>query len=241
MILENTVTICGAIASPFYPCYTKDDIGYYRIYVDTPRYSGTVDTIPVIIRDNMIDVSKKLQGKIIYLKGELRSRNRIVDDRSRLDLFVFATEVRLVEEDTPAFENHILMDCHLNKPHTHRRTPAGYLVTDLFASVRKGYGASSYVPCIAWGKGAKDATSLNIGDPFRIYGRIQSREYTKVKEDLSSEQRITYEVSISRIEIRGVNVTDYTPVSEDNITKTYIPGFQFEPKTRELFSEKDFS
>lgn len=211
MNLENSVTICGSIASPFYICFINNGVGYYRIYVETPRYSGTVDTIPVIVRDNMIETSNDLSGRFIYIKGELRSRNRIVEDKSRLDIFVHATELRLIPEDEiPTIENYVLMDCRLNKPHIHRSSPAGYLITDLFTSVRKGYRGTSYVPCIAWGKGARDATSLNIGDPFRICGRIQSREYTKVKEDQSIEQRITYEVSISRIEIPGVNISDYS-------------------------------
>ena len=40
-----------------------------------------------------------------------------------------------------------------------------------------------------------------MGTRIRIWGRIQSREYTKKLSETESEVRTAYEVSVSRLEV----------------------------------------
>jgi len=39
-----------------------------------------------------------------------------------------------------------------------------------------------------------------VGSRMRIWGRVQSREYTKKLSEAESEKRIAYEVSVSKLE-----------------------------------------
>ena len=47
-------------------------------------------------------------------------------------------------------------------------------------AVNRPYGKSDYIPCIAWGRNARYAArqSKSAGH-LQIWGRVQSREYTK--------------------------------------------------------------
>ena len=52
---------------------------------------------------------------------------------------------------------------------------------------------------ITWGRNARFAGELAVGDNIKISGRIQSRVYRKkIGEDV--EERTAYEVSVSKIE-----------------------------------------
>ena len=41
---------------------------------------------------------------------------------------------------------------------------------------------------------------LSVGAHVQIWGRIQSREYVKKLNELETEKRVAYEVSVSKIE-----------------------------------------
>jgi single-stranded DNA-binding protein len=61
-------------------------------------------------------------------------------------------------------------------------------------AVPRPYGRADYLPVIAWGQLAMQASQLDVGDPIALEGRIQSRLYRKVT-DVGTEERVAYEVS----------------------------------------------
>ncbi len=67
-------------------------------------------------------------------------------------------------------------------------------------AVNRAYNKSDYIPCIAWGRNARYLSNLSVGENIKIWGRVQSRKYQKKVED-TVEERIAYEVSISKIEV----------------------------------------
>ena len=70
----------------------------------------------------------------------------------------------------------------------------------MLVAVNRSYGKSDYIPCICWGRNARYASSFQVGDHVQIWGRIQSREYIKKLNDVETEKRVAYEVSVSKIE-----------------------------------------
>ena len=68
-------------------------------------------------------------------------------------------------------------------------------IADLLIAVNRSYNKSDYIPCIAWGRNARFAKNLAVGEKIAISGRIQSRIYTKMIEGESFE-KTAYEVSI---------------------------------------------
>ena len=82
----------------------------------------------------------------------------------------------------------------------YRKTPLGREIADLLIAVNRPYGKSDYIPCIAWGRNARYASTFEVGCRIKIWGRVQSREYTKRISDTETEKRVAYEVSVSKLE-----------------------------------------
>ena len=96
--------------------------------------------------------------------------------------------------------NQIFLDGYICKIPIYRKTPLGREIADILLAVNRPYGKSDYIPCIAWGRNARYAAGFEVGARVRIWGRVQSREYTKKLSDSECEKRIAYEVSVSKLE-----------------------------------------
>ena len=72
----------------------------------------------------------------------------------------------------------------------------GREICDLMLAVTRRYGRTDYLPCIAWGRCAREAALWEQGRPVRLTGRFQSRSYVKVTEE-GSLQRTAYEISVT--------------------------------------------
>ena len=70
----------------------------------------------------------------------------------------------------------------------------------ILIAVTRPYGKSDYIPCIAWGRNARFASTIEVGGHLQVQGRVQSREYTKKINEEETEKRVAYEVSVSKID-----------------------------------------
>ena len=95
--------------------------------------------------------------------------------------------------------NEIELNGFLCKQPVYRTTPFGREITDMLLAVNRTHNKSDYIPCIVWGRNAKFAQKLNVGDNIIVSGRMQSREYQKKVED-DVITKTAYEVSVSKIE-----------------------------------------
>ena len=165
------------------------------------RLSNFADYIPVMVSERLLDVSKDWKGQYISVVGQFRSYNRHEEKKNRLVLSVFARELSLVQEvDEDVKSNQIFLDGYICKEPIYRKTPLGREIADLLIAVNRSYGKSDYIPCICWGRNARFASTFEVGTHVQIQGRIQSREYVKKINELETEKRIAYEVSVSKIE-----------------------------------------
>ena len=114
---------------------------------------------------------------------------------------MFVREVRFMEEFTDYTKtNQIFLDGYICKEPVYRKTPLGREIADLLVAVNRPYGKSDYIPCIAWGRNARYASGFGVGTRILIWGRVQSREYTKKVSETECEERVAYEVSVSKLE-----------------------------------------
>ena len=199
---NNKVSMVGEIASEFTFSHEVFGEGFYMVDVAVNRLSGQVDTIPLMVSENMIDVHKDYTGHTVECTGQFRSHNQHEGIRSRLKLSVFVRELHLT---SPApmdctKNNQIFLDGYICKPPIYRKTPLGREIADILLAVNRPYGKSDYIPCISWGRNARYASGFEVGARVRIWGRVQSREYTKKLSETECEKRIAYEVSISKLE-----------------------------------------
>ena len=201
MIENNKVSVIGEIVSGFSFSHEVFGEGFYMVDVAVSRLSQQADVIPLMISERLVDVSRDYTGQTVEAIGQFRSYNRHEGVKNRLMLSVFVREIHFIEEFTDYTKtNQIFLDGYICKLPIYRKTPLGRDIADLLLAVNRPYGKSDYIPCISWGRNARYAAGFSVGTRVRIWGRVQSREYTKKLSDTECEKRVAYEVSISKLE-----------------------------------------
>ncbi len=201
IIENNQVSIMGKIVSGFSFSHEVFGEGFYMVDISVQRLSDSSDIIPVMISERLIDVTQDYEGEYIQVFGQFRSYNRHEEKRNKLVLSVFAREVSFVEDECDKVKsNQIFLDGYICKTPIYRRTPLGREIADMLLAVNRPYGKSDYIPCICWGRNARFTSGFEVGGHVQVWGRIQSREYVKRLEDDSTEKRVAYEVSVSKLE-----------------------------------------
>jgi len=197
IIENNQVTIMGEVASQFTFSHEVFGEGFYMVDVLVKRLSNSDDRIPLMISERLIDVHQDYTGEYIMVTGQFRSYNKLVDGKSKLMLTVF---VRELLDDAPLKNpNSIVLTGYICKQPIYRTTPFNREIADLLIAVNRSYNKSDYIPCIAWGRNARFAKNLAVGEKIAISGRIQSREYQKKIADDDIRTLTAYEVSICKL------------------------------------------
>ncbi len=193
---NNVLKLCGVIDST--PVVDHEVFGeqFYRMDLKVPRLSGTYDILPVTVSERLMD-GEVAPGVRIGVSGQLRSYNKVIGGSGRLLLTAFAQQLETPDDNENP--NTVQLTGAICKPPSFRTTPFGREIADLMLAVNRSFGKSDYIPCIAWGRTARYASTLQVGDKLRIQGRFQSREYQKQMPDGAVISRIAYEVSISRL------------------------------------------
>ncbi len=187
----NQITLRGSLGS--LPRFSHENHGkrFSRFTLEVPRLSGTVDTLPVIVESALLDDLDPYGGELLTVTGQIRSHNIRVDGIRHLLIFVFATSI-IAEDGEPI--NECVLEGPLCKDPTYRRTPLGREICDVMLAVPRAFRRADYLPCILWGRTAQEASQCHTREKIRIYGRLQSRTYTKMT-DSGPEERVAYEIS----------------------------------------------
>ena len=187
----NQITLRGQLQQ--LPEFSHENHGrkFLRFLLDVPRLSGAVDTLPIIADESTLNALDPCGGAMLTVTGQIRSHNIRSDGKRRLLIFVFAESI-VAEEGEPI--NEVVLEGPLCKEPIYRRTPLGREICDVMLAVPRGYKRADYLPCILWGKVAKEVAACQLRDTVQICGRMQSRGYTKVTED-GPQERVAYEIS----------------------------------------------
>jgi single-stranded DNA-binding protein len=203
---NNKVYIQGVVHAEPEFSHSVYGEGFYEVILSVSRLSDHNDYIPITVSERLlVDDNFKL-GKTIAVKGQFRSYNKIIGEKSKLMLTVFVRE--LVEVDESKNPNLIELTGYVCKKPIYRTTPFKREIGDILLAVNRAYNKSDYLPCIAWGRNARFIKNIEVGECVSIVGRIQSREYQKKFDDGSVEVRIAYEVSVSKIATQKENEED---------------------------------
>ncbi|MBQ2712135.1 MAG: single-stranded DNA-binding protein [Clostridia bacterium] len=194
---NNQLYLAGTIVSD--PVFSHEIYGegFYELYLEVKRLSEQTDILPVTLSERLISENELRVGSKIGFYGQFRSYNKIEEGRSRLMLTVFVRETE--EFDESKNPNWIQLTGYVCKQPIYRTTPFSREITDVLLAVNRAYNKSDYIPCITWGRNARYARGLQVGEQISIAGRIQSRVYQKRITETQSEQRTAYEISVARI------------------------------------------
>lgn len=194
----NALSLTGTIAEM--PVFSHDVFGesFYQLVLAVPRLSGVHDMLPVTASERLLEIISPEPNLPLHLEGQVRSYNKMIDGNGRLLITAFAQRLSAPgDDDNP---NAVILSGALCKPPAYRTTPFGREIADMMLAVNRAFGKSDYIPCIAWGRNARFAARLSVGDHIVVDGRLQSRPYQKQLPDGTVLEKVAYEVSVSRLE-----------------------------------------
>jgi single-stranded DNA-binding protein len=226
---NNKVFISGEIVTDAEFSHEVYGEGFYEMNVLVKRLSGQGDVLPVTISERLITDRDLKVGSMINALGQFRSYNKLVDGKSKLMLTVFVRE--LLDESPLRNPNSIVLTGYICNPPIYRTTPFNREIADVLIAVNRSYNKSDYIPCIAWGRNARFAKNLAVGEKIAISGRIQSREYQKRYTDDDVRTLTAYEVSISKLAAYE-NAENFDPDDEFNVL-----GFYNETNSENVYSD----
>lgn len=193
----NAITLRGSLQE--LPRFSHENHGrrFFRFILEVPRLSGAVDRLPVIAEEHLILAIDPTAGDMLTVTGQVRSHNLRTDGVRHLMIFVFAGSI-VAEYGEPI--NDVFLEGPLCREPTYRRTPLGREICDVMLAVPRAFRRADYLPCILWGRTAQEVSACHTSERIRIYGRLQSRIYTKLTEEGLIE-RTAYEVSALTAEV----------------------------------------
>ena len=202
---NNKLELIGTVIEE--PVFSHDVFGegFYETKLSVPRLSQQTDIIPITISERLIEQYNVKVGEKIHVVGQFRSYNKIDGDKSKLLLTGFVRYVEPLEDE--GNPNNLQIIGYICKPPVYRTTPFNREICDILLAVNRAYNKSDYIPCIVWGRNARYAKDLPVGEKLLVVGRVQSRVYTKAINEEVSAERVAYEVSVSKM-ISGKKLDD---------------------------------
>ena len=134
---------------------------------------------------------------MLWVSGQIRSYNQRTEGVRHLIIYVFALDMA-VQDGEPI--NDVILEGPLCREPIFRKTPLGREICDAMLAVPRGFRRADYLPCILWGRTAQEVSACHTRDQIRVYGRLQSRVYTKLTEE-GAVERTAYEISALSAEI----------------------------------------
>lgn len=197
---NNKVELIGIVSS--LPVFSHEvyDEKFYAFELDVPRLSEINDKIKITVSEKFLSNLSIDIGTKLFIKGQFRSYNNFSNIGNKLILTVFVKDIYIINSfDETTNSNSIKLNGYICKQPVYRTTPFGREITDLLIAVNRSYNKSDYIPCITWGRNAKYASKLCVGDEVEIDGRIQSRIYQKKISETEIQEKTAFEVSVSKI------------------------------------------
>ena len=200
--ITNSISLRGMLKT--IPEFSHENHGkqFYRFFLEVPRLSGAVDTLPIIAEEQLLCKLDPTAGDMIYVKGQIRSHNQREEGVRRLLIYVFASVI-CIDDGEP--ENKVLLEGPLCREPTYRHTPLGREICDAMLAVPRAFHRADYLPCILWGRIAQEISGCHTRDVIAVEGRLQSRVYTKLTED-GPKERTAYEISALTAEVVEENL-----------------------------------
>lgn len=205
--MKNHVMLTGSISDM--PVYSHKACGipYYIITLDVMRQSGTVDRIPVMLPELIVEGYKLKHGDMIDVEGRWRSYGIYRPGKPvRCVYCVIGSDIRKIEHgDESSISNSISLEGRICTKPKYRTTPRGSEICDVQLAVTGENGKDDYIPCIAWGGLARRLRGIDIGNIIKLKGRLQSRDYPTSRDYPKSVSDVIidteYEVSITSLEL----------------------------------------
>ena len=178
---------------------------FNKAQIITKRENGQEDIVDLKFKSLSNTMYK--DNDFVTLTGNIRSfSEKDSDNKNKVSIYVFTyfdlPEVAL--EDT---NNKCEIDGRICKINPIRNTKDGkqnihFIIANNIES-SNNRRLSSYIPCIAWGKLAREISKLSVNDFVNIVGQLHSREHKKYLENGDCELRVAHELLVKECKVVG--------------------------------------
>lgn len=196
--ITNHIRLIGTMDSA--PVFSHENHGrqFYSFFLDVERLSGTVDRLRVLADLALLNATDCAWGERILVTGQVRSYNQLDETGRHLIISVYAEGIELTDEE---HDDVVTLTGTLCRDPVYRRTPLGREICDGMLAVSRSYRRTDYLPCIFWGRTARQIAELSAGARITLTGRLQSRAYNKLLANGETETRTAYEISAVSAEL----------------------------------------
>ena len=196
--VTNQIRLCGTMESD--PSFSHENHGrqFYSFLLGVERLSGTVDRLRVLADLALLNAAECAWGERVLVTGQVRSYNQVDETGRHLIVSVYAEHIELTDEEP---DDVVTLSGTLCRDPVYRRTPLGREICDGMLAVNRSYRRADYLPCIFWGRTARQIATLSAGARITLTGRLQSRDYNKTLPDGETETRTAYEISAVTAEL----------------------------------------
>lgn len=205
---KNIIELKGKVIKSIEFSHESFGEKFYKTEIAVSRLSGELDYININISDLDLRDKEINEGDLVKVTGQIRSYNHYIkkenETKRKLVINVFAKEIIKIDEEElkdKAETNKAILIGFICKKPTFRKTPFGREISDILVAVNRNYKKSDYLPVISWGRNARFASNLEIGDKVKIEGRLQSRIYNKVYDDGTEVEKRAYEISVLSLDL----------------------------------------
>ena len=198
----NKINVKGILKN-IQPSHTINDIEYDKADLVVTRKDGKEDILHLRFKKFSNPYKDNQEVSII---GNVRSYSQHLDNgKNKVELYIFTyfDPAELNEDDTEII-NKFEIDGRICKMEELRKTKDGksaihFILANNLIIEETNQKLNSYLPCIAWGKLAKEIAQLKVNDRIEVVGELHSREYKKIIDQESGEFefRIAHECVIN--------------------------------------------
>lgn len=178
------------------------DIEYNKANIVCKRQDGKEDILTVKFKKFSNPYNNDEEVELV---GNIRSYSQQLGDKNKVSIYVF-TYFDKPEESDVQDSNSFTVDGRICKLEELRTLSDGkqnihFILANNLISRESNAKLNSYLPCIAWGKTARELSKLGVNDSICIHGELHSREYTKTLSNGEVEIRVAHELLVTSFEV----------------------------------------
>lgn len=187
----NKIQLKGILKN-IQPSHNIGEIEYYKANLLVTKENGKEDLLNIKFKRFS---NKYNENDLVTLIGNIRTYNQKINGKNKVEVYVFTY---FDQPEDESIINEVELKGTLCKSNGLRKTRVGKDVIDfiVLSNVNNLY---SYIPCVAWGKEAKQISKMNLGEEISIKGQLVSREYKKMLDDKNFQIKVAHEVNISEL------------------------------------------